>query len=340
MQNRSEKKRTVGYVLVIFLLGVALSGAGGCSGPHEEKQSEAGRTVRLVYVDRAEAVALTHLAKVILENRMGYKVNTVMTGVDEAFSSVADGRNDGFLDAWLPVTQKMYMDKYGDDLVNLGPNYKGARIGLVVPDFVTIESIEQLNGYREGFATKIIGIEWDAGIMGATNKAIKTYGLDYVLLPSSDPSMAASLDSAFIDNLWVVVTGWRPHWMWARWKLKFLDDPKKVYGEEENINTVVTKTIPARIPEVTLFLRNFYLTDAQLTSLMADVEKNPHDPGQGVRIWISNHEAVVTGWLPGKQPVAFHRPDPQKPGTVADPSPKARPEQRDRLPRPVAEKMP
>lgn len=321
MQSGSERKRTAGYVLLFFLLGVGMSGVSGCSGSHEGKQSNAGRTVRLVYVDRAEAVALTHLARVLLEDRMGYKVDTVMTDVDEAYSSVAQGRNDAFLDAWLPVTHKSYMDKYGSELVDLGPDYKGARMGLVVPDFVTIETIEQLNGAREKFAAKIMGIQWDAGIMGATSKAIEAYGLDYVLLPSSDPSLTASIDTAFIDNEWVVVTGWKPHWMWGRWKLKFLEDPKKVYGTEENICTVVTKTFPARMPEVTQFLRNLYLTDPQLTRLMADVEANPHDPGQGVRVWISGNEAVVDAWLPAKQPTAFHRPDAHKPGTLVDPSP-------------------
>ena len=326
MRIRGRNSRTQWDILVVFLLTVGLFGVNDCSGSHEGKQSDAGRTVRLVYVDRAEAVALTHLAKVILEDRMGYRVDTVMTEVDEAFSSVAHGRNDAFLDAWLPVTRKSYMDEYGKDLVNLGPNYRGARIGLVVPDFVTIGTIEQLNHYREKFAAKIIGINWDAGIMGATNRAIEAYGLEYVLLPSSDPSMTASIDTAFIDNEWVVVTGWKPHWMWGRWKLKFLDDPKKVYGTEENICTVVTKTFPARMAEVTQFLRNVYLTDAQLTSLMADVEANPHDPGQGVRVWISGNEAVVNAWLPAKQPTAFLRPDAHKPGTVVDPPPGHGPE--------------
>ncbi len=304
MQSGSERKRTAGYVLVILLLGAGLSGVGGCSGSHEQKQSDAGKTVRLVYVDRAEAVAMTHLAKAILEGRMGCKVTAVMTGVDEAFSSVAEGRNDAFLDAWLPVTQKSYLDKYGNALVDLGPNYKGARMGLVVPDFVTIETIEQLNGTRQKFAAKIMGIEWDAGIMGTTSKAIDAYGLDYVLLPSSDPSMTATIDSAFIDNQWVVVTGWKPHWMWGRWKLKFLDDPKKVYGVEENICTVVNKSIPTRMPGVTRFLRNFYLSDEQITRLMADIEENPHDPGQGVRVWVSKHETVVDRWLPAERPGA------------------------------------
>ena len=47
-----------------------------------------------------------------------------------------------------------------------------------------------------------------------------------------------------------MVTGWTPHWKFARWDLKFLDDPKKVYGEAETINTIVRQGLKEDMPEV------------------------------------------------------------------------------------------
>lgn len=52
------------------------------------------------------------------------------------------------MDVWMPVTMEDYMKQYGDKLEVIGDIYDGARIGLVVPDYVTINSIEELNAER------------------------------------------------------------------------------------------------------------------------------------------------------------------------------------------------
>lgn len=78
-----------------------------------------------------------------------------------------------------------------------------------------------------GTQGKIVGIEPGAGIMSATEKAVEEYGLDYQLQDSSSAAMAASLQKAINNKEWIVVTGWTPHWKFAKWDLKYLDDPKK-----------------------------------------------------------------------------------------------------------------
>ena len=37
--------------------------------------------------------------------------------------------------------------------------------------------------------------------------------------------MTAALKSAIANDEEIAVTGWTPHWMFARWDLKYLDDP-------------------------------------------------------------------------------------------------------------------
>jgi ABC-type proline/glycine betaine transport system substrate-binding protein len=65
------------------------------------------------------------------------------------FSSPSKSNNKVFISAiftaWLPVTHGEYMKQVGDKVEDLGPNYEGARIGLVVPAYVDINSIEELN---------------------------------------------------------------------------------------------------------------------------------------------------------------------------------------------------
>jgi glycine betaine/proline transport system substrate-binding protein len=135
--------------------------------------------------------------------------------------------------------------------------------------------------------------------MQATEKAIKDYGLKYQLVPGSGPAMTAALKDAVERKEWVAVTGWQPHWKFARWELKFLDDPKGIYGKVENIHTVARKDIEKDLPEVTQFLRNFKLNDQQLGSLMA-LTANSDNPSESARKWVKDNEGLVASWIPKK----------------------------------------
>lgn len=46
---------------------------------------------------------------------------------------------------WLPLTHQSFYEQYGDQIDDLGANLNGARNGFVVPSYVEIDSIEDLN---------------------------------------------------------------------------------------------------------------------------------------------------------------------------------------------------
>ncbi len=77
----------------------------------------------------------------------------------------------------------------------------------------------------------ITGIEAGAGIMSSTQKAMKAYGLNddkWQLQTSSTAAMTSTLGKAIKNHQPIVVTGWTPHWMFTKYNLKFLKDPKNV----------------------------------------------------------------------------------------------------------------
>jgi glycine betaine/proline transport system substrate-binding protein len=254
--------------------------------------------VRLAYVNWAEGIAMTNLVRAVLEDEMGYRVKMTMADPAPLFTSLATGDNDAFLDAWLPVTHGDYMDEYGDRLVDLGYNYEGARIGLVVPSYVDVDSIADLPRNRDLFDGRIVGIDSGAGIMKRTDKALQRYKLDYELVASSGPAMTTSLKAAVTEQAPIVVTGWRPHWMFARWDLKFLDDPRGVYGREENLHTITRQGLPQEMPRLVDFLKKFKLTDQQLGSLMGAVKESSGTPLQAARKWKGRRKDLVQSWLP------------------------------------------
>lgn len=254
--------------------------------------------VKLGYVNWAEGVAMTNLAKVALEEKMGYNVELTMGEPGMIFTSLSDGNLDAFLDAWLPVTHHDYVTKYEGKIEDLGYNYENARIGLVVPKNSDINSIEDLNKFKEKLDGKIIGIDAGAGIMGATQKAIKDYNLDYELLEGSGPTMTVLLKEAIDKNEDIVVTGWKPHWKFARWDLKFLEDTKHSYGESENIHTYSRKDFTKDMPEVAKFLKNFKLNDEQLGTLMGDIADSNKEPEEVAKEWMAKNEELVSSWIP------------------------------------------
>lgn len=267
----------------------------------QSDQGGTSQTIKIGYVNWSEGIAMTNLAAAILEDKMGYKVDLTMTDVAPLYASLASGGTDAFLDAWLPITHKSYMDKYGDRLEDLGSNFEDAKIGLVVPSYVKINSIEELNDAEDDFDGTIVGIDSGAGIMSSTDDAIKEYGLNYDLMPGSGPTMTAALKKAIDTEKPIVVTGWQPHWMFARWDLKFLDDPKGVYGESESIHTITRSGFSNDMPEVSEFLKNFSMTNTELGDLMGAIADNSDkDVIDVARDWMNSHEDLVNGWIPAK----------------------------------------
>lgn len=290
-------KKTFALFLTTAVFGCALAGCGANSENSEAPEQTEKETINLAYVNWAEGVAMTNLAKVVLEEKMGYNVELTMADAAPIYISLASGDQDAFLDAWLPITHESYMEEYGDDLDDLGPNFEGAKIGLVVPSYMNINSITELNDIAEELEGQIIGIDSGAGIMNRADEAIGTYALDLDLIAGSGPAMTAALSTAIEDEAPIVVTGWTPHWKFARWDLKFLEDPEGVFGEAEHINTITRKGLSEDMPEVAEFFKSFYMDGQQLGDLMGAISDSDEDPDVVAKAWMEENEDLINSWL-------------------------------------------
>lgn len=214
------------------------------------------------------------------------------------YAAVVSGDVDGMLSSWQPL-QKANLESVGDKLVDLGPNMVGVQSGLVVPDYVTIDSIEDLKANADKFNEEIIGIDPGAGIMQQTENVIKSYGLDDMeLVSSTGAMMTAALKDAIRQKKWVVVTGWTPHWMWGTWKLKYLKDPKAIYGtpEDGTIRTLVRKGLKKDMPEIYNLLDNFQWSPDEMAEVMVDIREGT-EPYEAAKTYIKKHKDQVDGWL-------------------------------------------
>lgn len=304
------KKKTNLYCKAAMLCILSILAA---SSPDQAVAVE--KTVRLSYVEWSETIASTHMVKAVLQEKMGYECEVIPMAADQMWEAVADGDVDAMVAAWLPTTHGHYYEMVKDRITDLGPNMEGTQIGLVVPNvtvgrqtaasgqrnapYITVDAIPELKEHADKFDRKIIGIDPEAGIMKKTREAMRVYGLNnYRLIQGSEVSMTAELSNAIRKQRWIVVTGWVPHWKFARWSLKFLDDPQNVYGGKEQINTIVRKGLKQDMPEVYAFLDNFSWSPDDLGQLMIWIQEDqgmfPYD--KCLR-FMRYHGDLIDSWL-------------------------------------------
>lgn len=255
--------------------------------------------VKIAYVEWACATASSNVVAATLQEKMGYEVELIPVSAAAMWQAVAEGDVDAMVTAWLPVTHKDYYESVKDDVVNLGPLQEGAKLCLVVPDYVDINSVAEINEHAEKFDNRIVGIDPGAGLMKRTEQALKDYNMNKIeLMEGSDAVMAAALGDAIDNKEWIVVTGWSPHWMFGRWDVRCLEDPKGTFGGEEYIATIVRKGLDKDMPDVYRFLDNFSWSPAQIGQVMNWNQEDGADPYENAVRYINENPEQVESWIP------------------------------------------
>ena len=258
--------------------------------------AESKPTLNIGYVDGwSDSVATTFVAAEVIKQKLGYEVKLMPVATGIMWQGVATGKLDAMLSAWLPVTHGEYWAKNKDKVVDYGPNFKDAKIGLIVPEYVEAKSIADLKDDK-GYKNKIVGIDAGSGVMLKADEAIKDYGLDYKLQASSGAAMTSELGRAYAKKEPVVVTGWVPHWMFAKWKLRFLDDPKGVFGAAETVNSIGSEGLNKKAPEVAAFLKNFsWDSKDEIGEVMLAIQEGAK-PEAAAKDWVAKHPERVAEW--------------------------------------------
>lgn len=283
-------KQAIGAVMIV-------SAVGGATGVQAADQ----KTIKIGWTAWSDAEAVTNIAKQLLEQRLGYKVELVMTDIGLQYQGVARKQLDVMLMAWLPNTHKAYWDKLSSEVVDLGILYDNARLGWAVPDYVPaseVSSIADLNKPEVAKKLKhqIQGIDPGAGLMRASGKAIKDYKLDgYDLRTGSDAAMIVALDRAITRNEWIVVTTWNPHWMFSKYKVRYLDDPKKALGGAEAIHAVGRQGFEQDFDKAAAFIKNFKIPLSDLETIMAKAKDSSYE--KEAAAYIESHPDMVAAWL-------------------------------------------
>ena len=249
------KQNIKGLGLAMSLAFVLILAACGDSSATNEDIALGGKDIEIPYTGAGSTARSLVLAEVLED--AGYNVTTTpVEASGTLFASAAEDQDTFHTSGWFPSTHKRYLDKYGDDLevYDTEDLIDDVSLSLAVPEYMDdVDSIEDLkdnDDLGDSVDWEITGVDPRTGIMKDTEKGIEDNNLDKWDLEDGDErSMLSKLEESYKKQEPIIITAWKPHWVFDEMDLKMLDDPDKMYsGDDEHINLVFNKKFEKEHP--------------------------------------------------------------------------------------------
>lgn len=237
---------------------------------------------------------ITGITKKVLEDK-GYTVKVVsFSEWGIAYAALTKG-DIQMLASQTDYVAQDYWDKNKNKLEKISPVSHGLFQAIAVPNYVTIDSMDQLNDNADKFGGKIVGIEPGSGLMRDAANSVKEYGLNLQLLEGSTAAMTAALKSAIDRKEWIAVTVWEPSWMMQKYPLKFLKDPKGIFPPAQSYYWIGKKGFSAEYPYAREVIASVYVPLADITAMNGAVSDGK-TMDEAVAAWVESHADLLKRW--------------------------------------------
>ena len=242
----------------------------------------------------SDTMITSHMAMHLLE-KFGYKVGeTEFHEWGIAFAALVKGDIDILMSQVDYVTHD-YWTRSKEKLEKISAVSFGLYQGIVVPSYVSINSIEELNAHKDKFGGKIVGIEPGSGLMRQTHSVVKEYNLDFELIDGSTPAMAAALKSAIDKKKWIAATLWTPSWMVQRFDVKFLADPKNIQEPNQTYFFIARKGFSQEYPMAREIIAGVYVPIGAIAQIASWINEGLPIKDAEAR-WIKENKARIERW--------------------------------------------
>ncbi|MGH2589438.1 MAG: glycine betaine ABC transporter substrate-binding protein [Actinomycetota bacterium] len=217
-------------------------GGGGAAGVPDNSDI----TITLAVNAWVGAAANAHVAKVLLENELGYTVELVDIDEFEQFPAIAAGDIDATLEIWPSGHAQDYRRfiESGAGVVDGGELGVIGQIGWWVPTYVVEENpelatFEGLEGNESMFATSETGdsgqlLDGDPSFVTFDQAIADNLGLDLqVVYAGSEAAQLTALDAAYQAEEPFLFYFWTPHWAQSKYDLTMIELPEVTPACEE-----------------------------------------------------------------------------------------------------------
>ncbi|KQQ03881.1 MULTISPECIES: ABC transporter permease/substrate binding protein [unclassified Rathayibacter] len=298
--SRRAVVATRAAIAAVSVAVVASLGASALAAPASTASvdnGDRGDVTIAVFQGWDEGIAVSALWESVLEEQ-GYDVTLQSADVAPGFSGLASGDYDLALDTWLPTTHASYVERYGDDIVDLGAWNDEAKLTIAVNADAPIDSLEELAANPDVVGNRLVGIEPGSGLNTITSEeVIPGYGLEGMeYLTSSTPAMLQELSSATAAGENIAVTLWRPHWAYDAFPIKDLEDPLGLLGDAEGLHSFGSAAFEGDFPTLSRWMRDFRMDSDTLYSLEnALFNDGAADQDAALASWIDENREYVDG---------------------------------------------
>ena len=334
-----------GSVLLLFLVVLLLAACG--SGGDEpaadttgetaandtadttEETADSGEKMTIILVENAWSASELNVAvaKILLENELGYPVEIISLDENAQWPALAAGDAHASLEVWPSghaANVAEYIDGAGT-VENGGLLGPVGRIGWYMPSYLLNDHPELTNweGFTSPeaaalFATAETGdngqflggdpsfVQYDADII--TNLSLPSE----VVYAGSEEAILAQLDSAYSREEPVLFYFWTPHSIHAKYDLTRVELP--AYSDDcyatadaggvdcdypgDDLFKIFWSGLAEAAPDAHTLLANMNYTTEDQISMIAAVEIDGQSVEDAAQAWVDANEDVWRAWLP------------------------------------------
>ncbi len=176
-------------------------------------------------------------------------------------------------------------------------------IGLSVLLFLVGCGSDNASGQSENVSEEmdymVTGIEPGAGQTETNEEAFEVYeNLEgWTQDVSSTGAMLTELDDAMNQEEPILVSAWSPHYMFAEWDIKYLDDPEGVFGEDQEFTTIGRNGFETEMPEAYTLVERFEWDVEEVEAAMVDMQDNEVE--EVAEKWVEENQDIINEWTEG-----------------------------------------
>lgn len=189
-------------------------------------------------------------------------------------------------------------------------NFEWKKIGLIAGLSLSLMVAgcgqeEAPQSVSEEMDYKITGLEPGAGQTELNNQVIAEYEnlKGWEQETSSTGAMLSALDQAIKDEKPIMITAWSPHYMFAKWDLKYLEDPKGIFGEEQHAATIVRNGLKEEVPNAYTLLDRFYFEVPDIETALLKSTEEGLELDVVAQQWVDENKEAIAEWTKGVEPV-------------------------------------